>query len=89
MGKRVKSEAKRVGILLLATFFLMVGLVGLLVPLLNGIIFILLSLVLFSVYSETAKKALRKMGKQHPKAEAWVVKMEKWVEEKIKDAVVE
>ena len=87
MGKRVKSEAKRVGILLLATFFLVVGLVGLLLPLLNGIIFILLSLVLFSVYSISAKNLLRKLGRQHPKAEKWVLKMEKWVEEKIKDAV--
>lgn len=89
MGKRVKSEVKRVGILLLATFFLMVGLMGLFLPLLNGIIFILLSLVLFSVYSISAKNLLRKLGRQHPKAEKWVLKMEKWVEEKIKDAVEE
>lgn len=85
MGKRVKRHAKRVGILALAVFFLVVGLAGLVLPILNGIIFLILSLVLFSVYSETAKGLLRKLGKQHHKAEEWVAKLEAWVAKQVGD----
>ncbi len=85
MGKRVKKHAKKVGILVVAVLFLIIGVAGLVLPILNGIIFLLLSLVLFSIYSETAKKLLHRIGSAHPKAASAVHKMEAWIARQIGD----
>lgn len=81
----MKKKAKKIGIQALGVGFLIVGTAGLVLPFLNGIILILAGLLLLSIYSPTAKAFLHKLGKQHPKAERAVQKMENWLLQKIGD----
>lgn len=70
---------KRIGIQAIGFAFLLLGAAGLILPVLNGTLFLLAGLVLLSVYSERAKRILHKIGRQHPKAEQAVTKVERWV----------
>jgi uncharacterized protein len=70
---------KRISIQAVGFALLLLGVAGLILPILNGTVFLLAGLVLLSVYSERAKRILHKIGKQHPQAEKTVQKVERWV----------
>lgn len=77
---------KRIGIQALGFAFILLGVAGLVLPILNGTIFLLAGLVLLSVYSERAKAILHKIGRQHPQAERAVIKVERWVHKVVGEA---
>lgn len=70
---------KRISIQTIGFALLLLGVAGILLPILNGTIFLIAGLVLLSVYSERAKKMLHTLGKQHPQAEKIVLKVERFV----------
>jgi uncharacterized membrane protein YbaN (DUF454 family) len=75
----MKKHVKRLTIQTIGYACLMLGVAGILLPVLNGIIFLILGLVLLSVYSARAKTLLHRLGRQHPKAEQTVIRVERWV----------
>jgi uncharacterized protein len=75
----MRKKVKKIGIQTLGLVCLVIGVAGLVLPFLNGIFFLAVGLLLLSVYSPGAKKLLHKIGRQHPKAEAAVLKMEGWL----------
>ncbi len=82
------KHAKRIGIQAVGLAFMLLGVLGILLPVVNGSIFIILGLILLSIHSTRIKKFLHTQSKRHPKAEAAVQRMEafilKWVGEEVK-----
>ncbi len=75
----MKRQAKKITIQVIAIFFLLVGLAGLVLPILNGIFFLIVGLLLLSLYSSWAQKLLTKLGKTHPKVEQTISRAENWI----------
>ncbi len=73
------KHIKRISIQTVGYACLLLGIAGIILPILNGTVFLVAGLVLLSVYSEWAKKLLHKIGRQHPQAERIVLKVERWV----------
>ena len=78
--RRLKKEIKRIIVLTLATVFLLLGLAGLVLPILQGWFFLALSLLLFALYSTTLQTHIDKHTVKYPKVHAWVGKAQAWVE---------
>ena len=67
---------KRISIQAIGFALILLGIAGLVLPVLNGIIFIVAGLFLLSMYSPRAKVVINLIGNQHPKAEVLVKKIE-------------
>lgn len=75
----MKKHAKRVFILLLALLFLVFGVVGLVLPFLQGILFIAVSLILLSMLSPTTRTWFEHYTRKWPKFHAVVVRAERYI----------
>ena len=80
--KRLKKEAKRVLVLTLATAFLLLGLAGLVLPVLQGWLFLAISALLFSMYSPSLRAWLARRTEPYPwlhkvvdRAEGWTTRI--------------
>jgi uncharacterized membrane protein YbaN (DUF454 family) len=60
------SEIKRIAILILGWFFVVIGILGLFLPFLQGLLFIMIGLAILSSRSETVKRFLRYLEKRYP-----------------------
>ena len=58
--------AKRIAILALGWGFILLGIVGLVVPILQGFLFLLIGLALLSSESKTARRLLARLRKRYP-----------------------
>ncbi len=58
--------AKRIAILALGWGFILLGIVGLVVPILQGFLFLLIGLALLSSESKTARRILERMRVRYP-----------------------
>lgn len=58
--------AKRIAILALGWGFIVFGIVGLFLPILQGILFLLIGLALLSIESEIARRILHKLRARYP-----------------------
>jgi uncharacterized membrane protein YbaN (DUF454 family) len=63
----VKAKIKRIGLWCLGWVFLILGVLGLFLPILQGILFILIGLFLLSGTSPWAERLLNKMRERFPK----------------------
>jgi uncharacterized membrane protein YbaN (DUF454 family) len=77
----VKRDAKKVLVLFAGIIFILLGLVGLVLPFLQGILFIILGLILVSLYFPRIRSLLQRHAERAPHllnfvntAEAWVIK---------------
>lgn len=75
----MKYHTKKIFIQTLGLFFILLGVAGIFLPILQGILFLIIGLLLLSVYSEWARRQLDRMGSVHPKAAYWVARIERWV----------
>ena len=66
----MNSRAKRLGILVLGWFFILLGIAGLFLPILQGILFLLIGLILLSTEYVWAHKLLTKVKARFPKIAA-------------------
>ena len=73
------KHVKRISIQTIGVFLLLLGIAGVILPVLQGLVFLILGLAFLSIYSEWAKKSLRYVGSKHPKADTLVTKLEQWV----------
>ncbi|MBP9710652.1 MAG: hypothetical protein KBD50_00075 [Candidatus Pacebacteria bacterium] len=75
----MKKRVKRIGVFILAIFFFVIGLIGLVLPFLQGILFLTISLLLLSMLSPSFRDKLEHHTRKWPRFHAWVVKAERWV----------
>ena len=63
----MKKHAKKVMVYVAGWFFILLGIVGLFLPILQGILFIAIGLLILSGESPWAQKMLMKLEKKYPK----------------------
>lgn len=73
----VKYHIKKISIQSLGVAFVLLGIAGLVLPILQGILFIVVGLCLLSIYSSRAKFLLHRFGQVHPRARGIVEGIER------------
>jgi len=77
------NAIKRIGLLIIGWFFIGLGILGLFLPILQGILFILIGLAILSTRSETMKRFLKHLEKRYPqhhqRVEIWRGRIMKWL----------
>ena len=72
------------GALLIGWTFLLLGVIGLFLPILQGILFIMIGLAILSTRSKTIQRFLKHLEKRYPRFHEqvviWVKKVKKWFE---------
>ncbi len=73
---------KKVGLLIVGWLFIILGIAGLFLPILQGVLFILIGLAILSSRSEAIKRFLKFLEKRYPhyheRVEIWQEKMRNW-----------
>ena len=76
------DSIKKIGLLIIGWLFVVLGIVGLFLPFLQGVLFILIGLAILSSRSETIKRLLRHLEEHYPhhheRMEKWREKMRNW-----------
>lgn len=76
------NQFKKIAILIIGWTFLMLGALGLFLPILQGILFIMIGLAILSSRSETIRRFLRRFEERHPhyhaRVEQWRERFRKW-----------
>ncbi len=75
---RVKKQLKKILVLAVATVFFVLGLVGLVLPVLQGWFFLAISALLFSMYSPTLRAFIDRHTVKYPKLHAFVERAQGW-----------
>ena len=74
----MQREIRRVVVLIVGWLLIAVGVVGLFLPVLQGILFILLGLAVLSRESEIARHWLERARRRYPKADAKLTEWGRW-----------
>ncbi len=69
------NQFKNIAILIIGWSFLILGVLGLFLPILQGILFIMIGLAILSSRSQTIRRFLKHLEERHPH---YHVQMEKW-----------
>lgn len=76
------AKLKGIGILIAGWAFLVLGFLGLFLPILQGILFIMVGLALLSSRSQTVQRLVRSLEKRFPehhrKVEVWQERIRRW-----------
>jgi uncharacterized membrane protein YbaN (DUF454 family) len=76
------SAIKKLGLLIIGWFFIVLGILGLFLPFLQGILFILIGLTILSSRSETIRRFLRHLEERYPqhhkRVEIWRERIRSW-----------
>jgi uncharacterized membrane protein YbaN (DUF454 family) len=82
----VKTRLKRIGILIVGWAFIVLGIIGLFLPILQGILFLLIGLLILSSEYVWAHNLLHKLRAKFPKIAAHFddarTKAERWMKHK-------
>lgn len=73
------KQTKRTFVFILAIFCVLVGLAGLILPVIPGLVFLALALVIFSLFFPVIGHKMRHHSRHYPKLQDAIVKMEDWV----------
>ena len=73
------KKVKRTLLLISAIVFIILGIIGLVLPFLQGFLFIALGVILLSLYSPSMREWLEKHTRKVPKLHALIEKIEGWV----------
>jgi len=74
------KQTKRVAVLMVGVIFVLFGILGLFLPFLQGILFLIIGLLLLSAYSPTLREWMQTHTRKYPKVHYWVVRAEAWIE---------
>lgn len=74
----LRKQLKKIIVLSLATLFLLLGLAGLVLPVLQGWFFLALSLILFSLYSPALRAWIHKHTVKYPRIHPFVHRAQEW-----------
>jgi uncharacterized membrane protein YbaN (DUF454 family) len=73
---------KRIGLLIIGWLFIGLGVIGLFLPFMQGILFILIGLAILSSRSEIIRRFLKHLEERHPRlherVEKWKAKIRGW-----------
>ncbi len=76
------EKFKRIGLLIIGWFFVGLGVLGLFLPVLQGVLFIMIGLAILSSRSEMVKRWLRHLEERHPhhheRMEKWRTRIKNW-----------
>lgn len=75
----IHKHLKRALLLMAAIVFLVVGVIGLVLPVLQGVLFIAIGLILLSLYSPTVRVWMDRRTLRFPKLHKAVREIEEWV----------
>lgn len=75
----VIRHTKRTIVFLAAIFCVLVGIAGLILPLIPGLVFLALALVIFSLFFPRVGERVHHHTRHYPKLHAAIVRMEDWV----------
>ena len=73
----MNPEIKRIILFIVAILFLILGLIGLALPFLQGFLFLAIGLILLSIASPKARAFIETYTRKYPKIHTFVAKMEK------------
>ncbi len=76
----IKRHIKRIAVISLGVFFLALGLAGLVLPVLQGWLFLIIGILLLSAYSPTLRAWIEKHTVKFPHVHRWVGKADGWIE---------
>jgi uncharacterized membrane protein YbaN (DUF454 family) len=66
------NGVKKIGLLVVGWLFIGLGILGLFLPLLQGILFIMIGLAILSSRSELVRRFLRHLEARYPRQHEWV-----------------
>jgi len=73
---------KNIGLLIIGWFFVGLGIIGLFLPILQGILFLIIGLAILSSRSELVKRFLKHIEERYPhlheRVEIWKEKIRNW-----------
>jgi uncharacterized membrane protein YbaN (DUF454 family) len=76
------NAIKKFGLLIIGWFFIILGILGLFLPILQGILFIMIGLAILSSRSEMIKRFLKHLENRYPRhhkrIEIWSEKVRGW-----------
>lgn len=72
----IRRHTKRLLVLIAAIVFVILGLAGLVLPVLQGVLFLAIGLVLLSVLSPTIQEKVAAQTRKYPKVHAVVLRIE-------------
>ena len=73
-------HTKRAIVFIIGLLLVFLGVLGLFLPFLQGILFIVLGLFLLSIFSPTLREAIERQTRKFPKVHAQVVKVQQFVD---------
>lgn len=79
------KQTKRIAVLIFALALLVLGIIGLVLPFLQGFLFIAVALILLSMLSPTVREKIEFQTRKYPKFHGLVVKAESWVQKVVGD----
>ena len=74
------KQTKRAAVLIVGFIFVLFGILGLFLPFLQGILFLVIGLLLLSAYSPKLREWMQMHTRKYPKLHYWVVRAEAWIE---------
>jgi uncharacterized membrane protein YbaN (DUF454 family) len=78
----------RIITLVLGYFFLILGVIGLVLPFLQGVPFIVIGLLLLSREAAWARRALDWLKRRHPRLESMITRSDAWITRQMRQARV-
>ena len=75
----MNTQLKRILLFAAAIIFILLGLLGLVLPFLQGILFLVIGLILLSIVSPTARTWIEHHTRKFPKIHSFVAKTEAWI----------
>lgn len=76
------NSTRRVAHLIIALMLIIIGVCGLILPILNGVIFLLLGFILLSFESPYIEHHLKAFVHKNKNAEKWYSKLDAWMRKK-------
>lgn len=75
----MKRHIKKTALIVVGIFFIIVGIIGLALPFLQGLLFIAIGLILLSIASSRIRTWIESHTRRFPKVHAAFEKLEKWI----------
>lgn len=75
----MRKNIKRTFISVLGVIFVLMGILGLVLPFLQGFLFLAVGLILISIYSPTLRGWIKTQARPYPRFYAAVEKAEAWI----------
>lgn len=75
----VIKQTKRTAVFIIAIFCVLIGVAGLILPIIPGLVFLALALVIFSLFFPVIGDKMRHHSRHYPKLQDAIVRMEDWV----------